>query len=90
MGVRVRPGVRQRLPSAAVFIVPCSLALRLSRWTLLSCPFSSSTRTTAIRSVIFELGLRKDWETSLLPHIVEKVRDAMGFEMHIPLDIVEV
>lgn len=40
--------------------------------------------------VIFDLGLPKDWDTSLPPHFVEKVRHAMGFEMHIPLDIVEV
>ena len=39
--------------------------------------------------VIFDLGLRKDWETSLPPHFVERIRDTMGFEMQVPLDMIE-
>ena len=76
-----------------VVTIPCiiTISTALPHETL-TAPALSFLLTHSISGnrIVFDLGIRKDWETSLPPHFAEKVRDAMGFEMHIPLDIVEV
>ena len=38
---------------------------------------------------LFDLGIRKDWETGLPPHFVQFITNTLNFEMQLPLDIVE-